>query len=371
MFFWVAAALLTFAASMAVLLPLSRRAGAEAGASELNVYRDQLSEIEKDVSRGLLASGEAEQARAEIARRILKAGAAEGSAQVRKTQGGLFRVLGAAAVVSIPLVSWGLYATLGSPGLPEQPLAARMTKDPASSTPIELVARAEAQLAANPDDLRGWDVLAPIYVKMQRFDDAATAYRNALRLGGSSAVRQAGLGEALVYAAGGTVTVEAQRAFEAALSDRPGDPKARFFLAMAKAQEGDTAAAVNDWKALAGSLEPDSPWRGAALAMLARAGEAEAAPGPDRQQIDEAQQMKPEDQAAMIEGMVSGLDQKLRENPNDIPGWQRLIRSYLVLGKQDEAADALSRAVEALGPGSAGASELTGFAKGLGMKVAP
>ncbi|TGV50678.1 c-type cytochrome biogenesis protein CcmI, partial [Mesorhizobium sp. M2D.F.Ca.ET.160.01.1.1] len=98
------------------------------------------------------------------------------------------------------------YVKLGSPDLPSQPLSERLGKNPADSSVDELVARAEAHLAANPSDGRGWDVLAPVYLRMQRFADAAAAYRNAIRLDGDSAVRQAGLGEAIAGAAGGIVS---------------------------------------------------------------------------------------------------------------------------------------------------------------------
>lgn len=371
MLFWVVAAFLTFAASLAVLLPLSRRSSTANGAEEVHVYRDQLAEIERDVSRGLLAPDEAEQARAEIGRRILKATSAGTPGDFTKSGGSLFRIAAGAAIVSVPLVSWGLYTMLGSPDLPEQPLAERMTKDPSASSPAELVARAEAQLAANPEDLRGWDVLAPIYVKMQRFEDAANAYRTALRLGGSSAARQAGLGEALVYISGGTITKDLQTAFETALKDMPDYPKARFFLAMAKAQEGDITGATKEWQSLASSLAQDDPWRGAAEAMLARGGQLQQGPGPDQQQVEDAQQMGASERAEMIEQMVASLDQKLRENPNDIEGWKRLIRSYLVLGKESDAADALARATAALGPESAAAKDLVNYASAQGLKVEP
>lgn len=146
MLFWVAAAVLTFAASLAVLIPLSRRTGgAGARANEINVYRDQLAEVERDVRRGLLAPEEAEQARTEIGRRILRADD-DGIILKQDSGGAAFRVAGAIAVVSIPLISWGLYSVLGSPNLPEQPLSARMSRDPSMNTPAELVARAEAQL---------------------------------------------------------------------------------------------------------------------------------------------------------------------------------------------------------------------------------
>src|SRR5690606_11432512 len=114
----------------------------------------------------------------------------------------------------------------------------RLAKNPADSSIEELVARAEAHLAANPSDGRGWDVVAPIYLRMQRFSDSATAYRNAIRLDGNSAARQAGLGEAIANAAGGIVSTDAQAAFEAALKLDPSDAKANFYLAMGLAQEG-------------------------------------------------------------------------------------------------------------------------------------
>ena len=371
MFFWVAAALLTFAAALAVLMPLSRRSGASMAASEINVYRDQLSEIERDVARGLLAGDDAEQARAEIGRRILKADA--GKKGANGTAGGkkAFRLASAAAIISVPLISWGLYAALGSPDLPGQPLAERLTRDPSKSTPEELVARAEAQLAANPDDVRGWEVLAPIYIKMQRFSDAANAYRTTLRLGGSNASRQAGLGEALVYLSDGLITKDAQAAFEAALAEEPGMAKARFFLAMVKAQEDDTAGALNDWRSMVSTLPQDDPWREAAQSMLANAAQANVPGGPDEQQVRDAEQMAPQDRAAMIEDMVASLDQKLRENPDDIEGWKRLMRSYLVLGRKDDANAALTRALAALGSASMAAKEVSDFGASLGLEVRP
>jgi cytochrome c-type biogenesis protein CcmH len=106
------------------------------------------------------------------------------------------RLLGPPRFWRVPLVSWGL-CQIGSPDLPSQPLSERLAKNPADSSVDELVARAEAHLAANPSDGRGWDVLAPVYLRMQRFSDAAAAYRNAIRLDGDSAARQAGLGAAI------------------------------------------------------------------------------------------------------------------------------------------------------------------------------
>ena len=253
MLFWFIAALLTLGASLAVLLPLTTRGDADSSDSDhdLEVYRDQLAELDRDAERGLIQTAEAEQARAESARRIIRT---DSLAKARKTvqarPGANARAVSAAAVLAIPLLSWGIYGMLGSPDLPSQPLQERLAKNPAESTVDELIARAEGHLAANPSDGRGWDVLAPIYLRTGRFPEAINAFRNAIRLEGETASRQAGLGEAIAGAAGGLVSSDAQAAFDRALELEPGNPKARFYLAAALAQEGQMDAAIAAWDAM-------------------------------------------------------------------------------------------------------------------------
>lgn len=377
MLFWVIAALLTLGASLAVLLPLSGRrpVGAAVGSHEIEVYRDQLSEVERDTERGLIEPAEAEQARAEIARRILKADKASANGSASVSGGKAMRIFRTAAVLAVPLLSWGIYASVGSPGLPSQPLSARLEKNPADSTVEELVARAEAHLAANPDDGRGWDVLAPIYARIGRYQEAVTAYSNAIRLDGSSGARESGLGEAIAAAAGGMITVDAQAAFSRALALEPGQPKAEFFLASALAQEGKVEEAIAAWQAMMMRLSPDSPWRNAVAdaiaegsARLADAAK-DATPGPTQQDIDAASTMSSEDRTAMIETMVASLDDKLRQNPRDLEGWTRLVKSYQVLGRTDAARDALRRGIDVFGKDSAEARQLADFSGALGVKA--
>jgi cytochrome c-type biogenesis protein CcmH len=374
MWFWIVAALLTLGASLAILSPMLRsgEAAAAAGAYDIEVYRDQLAELDRDADRGLIRPTEAEEARAEIGRRILRAGRSRNSA--RRTGGGRSgRLLASAAVLAVPLVSWSLYGVLGSPDLPSEPLAARLAKNPADSTIDELVARAERHLASVPSDVRGWDVLAPIYVRMSRFSDAANAYRTAISLGGSNAAREAGLGEALAAEQGGMISADAAAAFEKALAIDPKDAKARFFLATAQAQHGKTDEAAGNWRAMLNDLPPDSPWRSAVEQALAALADGSSAPpasgtsGPTRDQVAAADSMSAGDRAAMIEGMVARLDDELRKNPADPEGWRRLVRSYVVLGRKTEAQDALKRGVAALGADSAAARELDRFAASLGL----
>jgi cytochrome c-type biogenesis protein CcmH len=252
-----------------------------------------------------------------------------------------------------------------------------LAKNPADSSVEELVARAEAHLAANPSDGRGWDVLAPIYLRMQRFSDAVTAYRNAIRLDGDSAARQAGLGEAIANAAGGIVSADAQAAFEAALKLDPANPKASFYLAMGMAQEGRTEEATAGWQKMLAALPQDSAWRGAVEQALAESAKrsvasGEPAKGPSTGDIgagdvDASSSMSPQDREAMINTMVAGLDEKLRQNPRDAEGWMQLIRSYVVLGKADQARDALNRGIAVFGSDSDEAKKFTAFAVSLGL----
>ncbi|MER8926777.1 c-type cytochrome biogenesis protein CcmI [Mesorhizobium sp. M0859] len=374
MLFWVVAAILTLGASLAVLLPLaggSKNASA-AGDHDLEVYRDQLAELDRDMARGLIQPMEAEEARAEIARRILRLSNAGHADETTTQPSRSTRLVATAAVLLVPLVSWGLYGQLGSPDLPSQPLSERLAKNPTDSSVDELIARAEAHLAANPSDGRGWDVLAPVYLRMQRYADAVTAYRNAIRLDGDSAARQAGLGEAIANAAGGIVSAEAQAAFEAALKLDPANPKASFYLAMGMAQEGRIAEATAAWQKMLAALPQGSPWRGAveqALAESAARSVASEAPakGPTAEDIDAASSMSPQDRQAMISTMVAGLDERLRQNPRDEEGWMQLVRSYAVLGKTDQARDALNRGIAVFGADSDQARKFTAFAASLGV----
>ncbi len=361
MIFWVVAALLTLGACLAVMMPVIRgqKHGLAGDDHNLEVFQDQLAELDRDIARGTIDGAEAEQARAEIGRRILRLAAER--RDDRPARGNAGRMVATAAIFALPFASWGIYAATGSPGLPDLPLEARMSEDPQAASVNELVARAEAHLSANPEDGRGWDVLAPIYYRMGRYDESAVAYGNAIRLLGANAAREANLGEAIAASAGGMMTADAVAALDRALALEPAHPKARFLIAVGLAQEGRAEEAEKAWRAMMAELPADSPWRnaaGQAVAELART--STAAQTGEELILDN-------DQARMIDDMVAGLDRRLAENPDDAEGWQRLVHSYVVLGRRDEAADALARGLEALGPESEAGTTLTAFAAERGI----
>ncbi|HET7718183.1 MAG TPA: c-type cytochrome biogenesis protein CcmI [Bauldia sp.] len=349
---WIVMAVLAAAVSLTVLVPLYRgRAGVRRAAEqEVSVYRDQLDEVERDLERGVIAPGEAEAARAEIARRLIRADGERGRAGGPAAGEAPRRMAAAAAVVGIPVLALGLYVTLGSPDLPDAPLAARLAAPPEAQDMAVLVARVEQHLAANPDDARGWQVLAPVYVRLGQMDKATTAFGHIARLVGSNAETEGDLGEAIVRANQGMVTADARAAFERAIKDDPKDVRARFYLALAEGQAGRTDEAAAAIRGLIAEAPAGATWVGGMRQMLAEL-EADATgvqPGPSAADMEAAGELAPEDRAAMIEGMVAQLAERLESDPGDAEGWARLVRSYMVLGRPADARAALEEARTAL-----------------------
>jgi cytochrome c-type biogenesis protein CcmH len=348
MLLWIVMAALTAAAALALLVPLyrGRRALVGEDEAEVAIYKDQLAEVERDLGRGLIGRPEAAAARTEIARRLIKADAAADSAP--RTSPGRRKVAAVAAVAGLPIAALGLYLVLGSPNLPDQPLIGRFTGPVEEQSLPALMARIEKHLAEKPDDGRGWELVAPIYLRIGRFADAAQAFRNAIRLLGDNAEREAGLGEALVAGGGDVVTDEAKTAFQRAHDLDPSAAKPRFYLAVALSQEGKTADAIAAWQALIKDSPAGAPWLAAAQSQLAQLQGAAPAAGPTQDQVDAAADLTAEQRGAMIAGMVDRLTSRLAANPDDAPGWAQLIRSYAVLGRSADAAKALTDARTAL-----------------------
>ncbi len=269
MLFWLFFATMTGAAVFAVLWPLAFSRVRIAGEAEadLAVYRDQLAEIDRDRARNLIGEREAEAARLEVSRRILALDSIRNKTAAKSDALWRRRAIASLAIVAVPAMAIGVYAVTGSPQLPDAPLAARLNSEPSRSDVMILVRRIEDHLAKNPADGRGWELLGPVYLMYGRFADAVKARSNAIKLLGSTPQREADLGEALVAVGEGSVTPEAQQAFERALAAEPGNPKAAFFKGLAAAQAGNDAGALETWKLLAAS-ETSGPWRNEALRRI-------------------------------------------------------------------------------------------------------
>ncbi|MGA7308905.1 MAG: c-type cytochrome biogenesis protein CcmI, partial [Pseudolabrys sp.] len=309
---WLILALMTGAAIFAVIWPLAQNSKAARSGSDVAVYRDQLNELERDLAAGSIGKTEAEAARVEISRRLLAAAEAAKAAAVAVTPSATAwhrRAVALVALLLLPVGAGSLYLRLGSPGLASEPLTAQRGAQPDQQAPIEnIVAKVEVHLQNNPKDGRGWEVLAPVYMQLGRYTDSVNAWRNALALLGESADREANLGEALVAEANGVVTADAKAAFVRAVTLDNTTVSARYYLGTAAEQDGKREEAAKIWRDLIAEAPAGAHWVSDVRAALARVEASPAAPtpGPSAAQIAAATKQSPDQQTAMIRGMVDG-----------------------------------------------------------------
>ena len=269
-------AVMTAVAVAALVWPLARRRTPEPKRAEhdLVVYRDQLKEVERDTKRGLLTVEQASAAKIEIQRRMLAA-AADGAGEETPPADGRDGSWAVAVVAAlVPAGAFALYLHLGTPGMPDQPLAERLAEAPpaADGAPDveKMIDRLARRLAENPDDLQGWLMLGRSYMVQERFADAARALANANRLGDNSPDIAANYGEALAAAAEGIVTPAARSQFQSSLEADSQHPKARYYLGLALAQEGRLDEALRAWVDLAADSSPDASWQAAVFQQIER-----------------------------------------------------------------------------------------------------
>ena len=339
---WLVLVLMTAAAMLAVLWPLARRTPLRRG-SDVAVYRDQLDEIQRDRSTGLIGDAEAEAARVEVSRRLIAAADAAESERPAEETATLRhrRVTAIAGLVLLPAGAFALYLTLGSPDLPGEPLAARMQATKDTNDLQNMVAKVEDHVTRNPNDGKAWEVLAPVYMRIGRYDDAVRAWSNAISLNGSNAEREADFGEAMVAAANGVVTADAKAAFDRALKIDPQDVMARFYTGMAADQDGRRAEADKIWNDLIAGAPPNAPWIEVVRHALARNAPAAEATAPAA-----AAQSAPPDHD--VNAMVERLAERLKKDGSDVNGWLELVRSYRTLNQNDKMEAAIADARKAL-----------------------
>ena len=386
MILWTIFAALSTAALIAVLWPFLRlgRRDVDRAAYDSAVFKDQLQELASEEERGVISSDEAEAARTEVSRRLLAAARIEAdiSSTMSARQGNIPALALVCAFICIPVASAALYLIYGSPGLPDKPLAARLDRNIKSQNVEVLVAKVEARLRQNPEDGRGWEVLAPVYMRQQRFGEAADAFAKAIRLLGETPARLANYGTAVVFANEGVVTEPARKALQKAVEKDATLAQAHFWLAVAQEQDGSLEQAAGAWRELLKQGGADAPWRGMVqqrLAALERqldtgnrgkaveSSNETAAKGPNRGQIEAAKDMSQSERSAMIAQMVAGLAERLRSDGGSIEEWKRLVRSYAVLGDKEAAAKAMEDARKAMARDTQAIAALNEMARELGL----
>ncbi len=367
---------------------LRRKANIATGADlDIAVYKDQLSELDRDIERGLINADDADNARLEIQRRILNA-ADSTHFTLPATAEYKSRILIFVLAVLIPIGGSALYLELGSPSLPDFPYAQRtdLQEEPVSADNLAAMRAAvtelEGRLESDPENAEGWLLLARSYLSMDRYEDAQQAFLKVHAITGDILIK-AEYAEAVILANDSQVVPEAIEIFKAVLLEHPIDPKSRFYFGVAAVQQDDIEAALKIWVDLIHLSDNAAPWlpivrehvmRAAtelgtppftlkpspeARQLAARMGvdsasvlpsstadSAPVAPGPTQDDVNNAADMSAEEQDAMIRSMVQRLADRLKDNPDDREGWLRLGRAYEVLGETDKADEARQRASE-------------------------
>lgn len=258
MLFWTLLALMTAAAVLVVLWPLSREPRVADEAAGIAVYRDQLTEIDADRARGLLPASEAEAARIEVSRRLLAAAAAK-SANA-ETSLASRRLAAMIALFGVPALSLSLYLYFGAPEFPDAPLASRTALPVAQQDMGMLIGRLEERLEQNPDQGQGWELIAPIYMRAGRTGDAIAAQERAIRILGATSEREVVLGEYRRIASG-RITADSKAAFERALALDQNSSAALFYLGLEAEENGRPDDAKKFWSRLIEITPGNDPWR--------------------------------------------------------------------------------------------------------------
>ncbi len=377
--FWIVtgAAALILAAALVLALLRGRRATGPAEAYDLQVYRDQLTEIEADAARGKIPPEEAERLRVEISRRLLSA-----DTKVRETgaSGAQPRALGLgmAAVMALLVIGGGFatYRAIGAPGYGDLPLKTRLNQAEialktrpsqadvesqvapppapnASADYLALVQRLRGAVAERPNDLRGHMLLARSEAALGNYKAAYLAQAQIVKIKAENATARdfTDLADMMVLAAGGYVSPEAQKVLEQALSRDPENGVARYYGGLMMAQIGRPDVGFGMWNKLLRESGPDDPWvppireQIEDLAWLAGAKNFEMpklsatarGPGPTEADIAAAADMSPEERQAMIDSMIDRLSTRLAEDGGPPEDWARLI---FVLGQRGDTEQA-------------------------------
>lgn len=367
---WAIGGVLAAVSVLVLVLPALRRRGEALGRDEsaLEIFKDQLSEVDRDEARNLISGDEATAARSEIKRRMLALTKRQESGAGQSTSSGGVTLLVISAL-AIPAMGFGLYAVRGAPEIPSQPFAERAEEQNEASEVAQLAETLRTRLLEDPNGgpSDGWMLLGQTYMRMNRFAPAAEAFaRVAARPEADSSVHSQ-YAEALIASENGVITQTASRAIAQAMALDPMNPAAVYYMAQELAQDGllrDARSALLRRIQAARTFEPwmeifvvaanqygeeigiEDPvaLQDFAPMFAARAEAATNAPGPSAEDVQAAQEMSGDDRAAFIQSMVDGLAARLEEEPGDLEGWLRLARAYVVLGNTEGATEAAEEA---------------------------
>ncbi|MDC0073888.1 c-type cytochrome biogenesis protein CcmI [Alphaproteobacteria bacterium] len=334
---------------------------------DLAVYSNQLNELKKDMKVGLVSSEDEKAATAEISRKILLTNSLlndkSNSNEENKSLNLAFLLI---IIFIIPIVSINIYFLIGNPKIQNSPFVKNLLIERTNETTTaglnESILKLKERLESDQNDYEGWILLGRSYLIINSPSLATEAFEKAINLDPNKSEAYAFLGESIVFSSSGIVTPRALKAFKKVIRADKFNPAARFYIGLANSQAGNKETALNQWIELAKDTDQDAPWlptlkkqiekTSAELgvkpedSLIASGNSSLNQRGPSKEDIESAKNMSSEERMNMIRGMVNSLAERLKDNPNDLQGWERLARSYTVLGEKDLAKKAQEKITE-------------------------
>ena len=342
--FWLILLVVLVASAWWVLRASARGEAQEGDRSDLDVYANQVTEIDRDLMQGRISDDAADAGRLEIGRRLVKA------RERVLTQGPRVNrlVLGGIAG-GIALLAGGLYIVAGSPSQADLPFQARerelLSRDPATLSEEEILVLLQERARVNPDDPQPHALMGQVLKSVGRDQDALRAYQAVLRRTPNDAEAIAEAAGILMRLNDGKIGADAQAAFDAALKINPRSPSARFYLGLGEWQSGRRDAALAAWTSAYQALA-DQPAGQDLIAVRAAAAMSQLERGPDAPAQAGGASMRPADQAAFIASMVESRTARLAANPNDVALRLSVVRVLMMTGQTEVARTTLLEGVE-------------------------
>lgn len=375
MWFWIIVVALTLLVAFWLAAALLRGRNTGSGAQyDLQVYRGQLKDVERDLERRVISPEDAARIKTEVSRRILEADKAvqAGDGTARAPRAVTYAAI-AASVVALAGSAW-VYQIIGAPGYPDLPLQARIdnaeeirasrpsqadaeAQVPADATPVdprheEMVAKLRAAITTRPDDLKGHTLLAGNEAALGNYIAAYRAHIRVIELKDKDATARdlADLADLMIMAAGGYVSPEAESALQRALERDPNEGKAHYYYGLMYAQSGRPDLAFRLWRDLLEQSAPNAPWVPPIRAQIEQAAAwagvdyklpplatGPALAGPDADAVEAASEMSAEERQDMIGNMVAQLSERLATEGGSAQEWAQLIGAIGVLGDTERA----------------------------------
>ena len=224
--------------------------------ANLAIFRDQLAELEREKTEGTLAESDFEQAKRELQRRLLEDVEPDVGDTTTGTHGPS-RKTAIVALLALPILAVAGYGMLGNPKALD-PVERAAPQQMTAEKINEMVASLAAKVKANPDDLKGWLMLARSYKTMGRYDEAVEAYAKAETALTDDPELLSSYAETIAMASGKGLKGKPSELIERALKIDPQYPHALFLAGAAAMEAGDNKKGITYWEALLPLVEPGS-----------------------------------------------------------------------------------------------------------------